>query len=251
MKIISWNINGIRAMYKRNFLGWLKKTQADIFCFQEIKAQEKDIPEKLNSINYHTYYSYAKKKGYSGVAVYSKEKPLSVKNKLGYAKFDNEGRFLLLDFKKFTLINLYLPQGDRTKKNIPYKLTAYKKLLALLKKIENKPVIVIGDFNIAHTELDLARPKDNQNNTMFTPQERKQIENIINLGYIDTFRHYNQKGENYTWWPYYRNSRQRNIGWRIDYCFTSKKLSKNLKNAFILKNVQGSDHCPIGIELKK
>lgn len=252
MKIISWNINGIRAAYRNNFLTWFKRTKADIYCLQEIKAKEKDIPDKLKNItNYYTYFSFAKKKGYSGVAVFTKQKPISVKTNLGIKKFDQEGRFLQLNFLNFILINIYMPQGDRTKKNIPYKLNTYKKLITYLNKIKNKPVILIGDFNIAHTEIDLARPKDNKNNTMFTPTERQQIDKIINLGFIDSLRQFNKKGGNYTWWPYYYNARQRNLGWRIDYCFLTKKLKNKLKKAFILKNTKGSDHCPIGIELKK
>jgi len=250
MKILSWNVNGIRSVYRKNFSSWLKKNQADFYCLQEIKAQKQDIPEELKKIkSYYTYFSFAQKKGYSGLAIITKHKPISVVDKLGYQKFDKEGRFLRLDFKKFTLINIYMPQGDRTQKNIPYKIQAYKKLFTYLKKIESKPIILVGDFNIAHTELDLARPKHNQKNTMFTPAERKQIDQLINLNFTDTFRYFNQEANNYTWWPYYYKARQRNLGWRIDYCFVNKKILTRLKNASILKNIKGSDHCPIGIEV--
>jgi exodeoxyribonuclease-3 len=251
MKIISWNVNGLRAVYKKNFLSWFKKTPADIYCLQEIKAQTKDIPQEFNNLaGYNSFYSFAHKKGYSGVAVYSKEKPLAVTNKIGFKKFEQEGRFLRLDFKKFILINIYLPQGDRTKKNIPYKLESYHRLLTYLQKIKSKPVVLIGDFNIAHTELDLARPQYNKKNTMFTPAERQMLDQIIKHGMIDTFRYFNKQNKNYTWWPYYYNARQRNIGWRLDYCFINKHLIKKLKQAYILKDVKGSDHCPIGIELQ-
>jgi len=251
MKIISWNVNGLRAVYKRNFLEWLKKTKADIVCLQEIKAQIKELPPDLiKSKNYYSYFNPAVKPGYSGVTVYTKEKPIEVENKLGVERFDQEGRILKLKYPGFSLINVYLPHGGREKENLDYKLKVYKNLLNYLKKIKNKNLILIGDFNIAHSEIDLARPKDNQNNIMFTREERKEIDKIIKLGFTDTFRKFNNGGGNYTWWPYYLNARQRNLGWRIDYSFTSRKLKNKLKNAFILKNVMGSDHCPIGIEIE-
>jgi len=248
MKILSWNVNGIRAVYKRGFLKWLNQTKADIVCLQETKAQKEQIPDDLiNPKGYYSYFNSASKKGYSGVAVYSKTKPEKAEYKLGMKRFDQEGRILKLKYPKFTLINIYLPHGGRGKENLDYKLESYKYLLNYLKRNKSKNIILIGDFNIAHQEIDLARPKDNKNNIMFSPIERKQIDKIIKLGFTDTFRKFNQKTGNYTWWPYYRNCRERNIGWRIDYVFTSRNLK--LKNAFILKNVSGSDHCPIGVEL--
>jgi len=248
MKILSWNVNGIRAVYKRGFLKWLNQTKADIVCLQETKAQKEQIPDDLiNPKGYYSYFNSASKKGYSGVAVYSKTKPRKAEYKLGMKRFDQEGRILKLKYPKFTLINLYLPHGGRGKENLDYKLESYKYLLNYLKRNKSKNIILIGDFNIAHQEIDLARPKDNKNNIMFSPIERKQIDKIIKLGFTDTFRKFNQKTGNYTWWPYYRNCRERNIGWRIDYVFTSRNLK--LKNAFILKNVSGSDHCPIGVEV--
>ena len=248
MKIISWNVNGIRAVYKRGSLKWLTKSQTDIICLQEIKAQKDQIPDDLiNLKNYHFYLNQAQKKGYSGVAVYTKEKPKKVEYILGLKRFDKEGRILKLYFPKFTLINLYLPHGGRQKENLDYKLESYNHLYKYLKRNKDKNLIIIGDFNIAHQEIDLARPKDNRGNIMFTDQERKQIDRIIQLGFTDTFRKFNQKPGNYTWWPYYRNCRQRNIGWRIDYCFTSKKITLKLKKAFILNKVKGSDHCPVGV----
>jgi len=248
MKILSWNVNGIRAVYKKGFLEWFNKTVADIICLQEIKAQKEQIPDDLiNPKGYYPYFNSASKKGYSGVAVYSKTKPEKAEYKLGMKRFDQEGRILKLKYPKFTLINIYLPHGGRGKENLDYKLESYKYLLNYLKRNKSKNIILIGDFNIAHQEIDLARPKHNQNNIMFTLEERKQIDKIIKIGFTDTFRKFNQKTGNYTWWPYYRNCRERNIGWRIDYVFASKNLK--LKNAFILKNVSGSDHCPIGVEL--
>lgn len=250
MKIISWNVNGIRAVYRRNFLKWLAEIKADIVCLQEIKAQTEQLPaDLLRPKNYYFYFNQAFKKGYAGVAVYTKKKPKRVNYKLGLKRFDQEGRILELKYPYFTLINIYLPHGGRQKENLDYKLECYKYFFNHLKKIKDKNVILIGDFNIAHQEIDLARPKQNKNNIMFTSEERKQIDKLIGLGFRDTFRKFHKEGGRYTWWPYLNNARQRNLGWRIDYCFTFNKITPKLKNAFILNQVSGSDHCPIGIKL--
>lgn len=250
MKIISWNVNGLRSVYKKNFIDWFKKIDADIICLQETKVQTDQLPPDLINIEgNNSYFNPAFKKGYAGVAVYTKEKPIKIEQKLNIERFDHEGRILKLDFYNFTLINLYLPHGGRKKENLDYKLEVYKTLLEDLKKSKDENVIVIGDFNIAHSEIDLARPKNNQKNIMFTPEEREQLNKLIDLGFIDTFREFHKEGGNYTWWPYFVNARERNLGWRIDYAFVSKPLSKKLKNSFILKDVYGSDHCPIGIEI--
>jgi len=250
MKIISWNVNGLRAVYRKNFLEWLDKTNTDIICLQEIKIQFEQLPPELaNPQNYYSFFNFADKKGYSGVAIYVRKKPLSIENKLGMKKFDTEGRILKLEFPKFLLINIYLPHGGRQKENLDYKLRVYKYLLNYLKKIKSKNSILIGDFNVAHQEIDLARPKDNKNNIMFTPEERKQIDRIIELGFIDSYRKFHKDNGHYTWWPYFVNARERNLGWRIDYSFISKSLITKLKKAFILNKVKGSDHCPIGIEI--
>ncbi|PIR44341.1 exodeoxyribonuclease III [Candidatus Wolfebacteria bacterium CG10_big_fil_rev_8_21_14_0_10_31_9] len=250
MKIISWNANGIRSVYSNGFLNWFKKEKSDFVCLQEIKAQEGQIPKEILELkNYYSYFNYAKKKGYSGTAIFTNKKPLKIITKLGLKRFDNEGRLLRLDYKNFTLINVYLPHGGRNKENLKYKIEVYKKLLQYLNKIKTQKILIVGDFNIAHKEIDLARPKQNQNNIMFTLEERKQIDKIIELGFVDTFRKFNKKGENYTWWPYFANARVRNLGWRIDYAFSSQTLSSLIKKAFILEKVVGSDHCPIGIEV--
>lgn len=250
MKIISWNVNGLRSVYKKGFLEWLEETDADIVCLQETKAQETQLPfDLIKPENYYSFFASAQRKGYSGVAVYSREKPLLVKRKLGIDRFDNEGRILQLEYYNFTLINLYIPHGDRQKKHLNYKLEVYDHLLKHLEKIKNKKVVLIGDFNIAHKEIDLARPKQNRNNIMFTAQEREQINRLIKLGFVDSFRKFHKEGGNYTWWPYFANARQRNLGWRIDYAFVSKKLGAKLKNAFILPKTKGSDHCPIGVKI--
>ena len=251
MKIISWNVNGLRAVYKRDFLNWLKNSKADIVCLQEIKVQEEQLPpELINPLGYFSYFNPAVRKGYSGTAVFSKEKPLKIEKKLGSKKFDQEGRILELKYPKFSLINLYLPHGGRSKENLDYKLEVYKIILNYFRKIKDKNVVVVGDFNVAHQEIDLARPKNNKNNIMFTDEERGKIDDIINLGFMDSFRKFNREGGNYTWWPYFANARKRNLGWRIDYVFVSKSLVPKLKDAFILSGVTGSDHCPAGTDIK-
>ncbi|OGZ33425.1 MAG: exodeoxyribonuclease III [Candidatus Portnoybacteria bacterium RBG_13_41_18] len=274
MKIISWNINGLRAIWKKGFSGWLKNCGVDIVCLQEIKAREKDISaikkgisemldndsettkndSETTTIDSETtfsesIFSFAEKPGYSGVAVLSKIKPIKYEKKIGLSRFDSEGRIIISEFPNFALLNLYLPHGGRQKENLGYKLNVYKFLLDYLKKQKNKNIILIGDFNIAHTDLDLDRPKQNKNNIMFTPEEKHQIDDIVKLGFTDTFRMFHKNGGHYTWWPYFANARERNLGWRIDYCFVSRPLVPRVKNAFILPKVTGSDHCPIGIEI--
>jgi exodeoxyribonuclease-3 len=251
MKIFSWNVNGIRAIYKKNFVDWLKKSNADIVCLQETKAEPEQLENELiKPQNYFSYFNSAIKKGYAGVAVYTKEKPLRVEHKIRFKRFDEEGRSLKLDYPDFTLVNLYLPHGGRQKENLGYKLEVYDYLIKILEKIKNENVILIGDFNIAHTEIDLERPKQNKNNIMFTPEEREKLDKIVELGFVDTFRQFNKEKGHYTWWPYFANARERNLGWRIDYCFVSRKLVHKLKDAFILSDVEGSDHCPIGVEIE-
>lgn len=248
MKLITWNVNGIRSVYKKGFLELAEKIGADIVCLQEIKADESKIPEDLVKMDgYFAYFNSAEKKGYAGTAVFTKIKPNKIIRKIGFERFDSEGRFLRLDFDDFILLNIYLPHGGRQKENLGYKLEAYDCLLKYLKRLKNKNVILAGDFNIAHSEIDLERPKSNKNNIMFTLEERAQLDRLEDLGFIDSFRKFNQEGGNYTWWPYMANARERNLGWRIDYVFVSASLRPKLKNAFILSDIFGSDHCPAGI----
>jgi len=250
MRIVSWNVNGLRAVCKRDFLGWFKGTRADIVCLQEIKTQEAEVPSPLvQPSGYYSFFNCALKKGYSGVAVYTKEAPLKVISKFGISRFDTEGRLLELHYRGFILINIYIPHGGRGKENLEYKLEVYRRFLRRTAMYRNKKAVLIGDFNIAHKEIDLARPKQNQNNIMFTPEERKQIDKLVGLGFTDTFRKFHTEGGHYTWWPYFANARKRNLGWRIDYAFTSGPLTPRVKDAFILPDVMGSDHCPIGIEV--
>ncbi len=250
MKIISWNVNGLRSVYKKGFLGWLAKSDADIVCLQEIKAHEEKLPFDLTTLTgYHTYFNSAKRSGYSGVAVYSRREPLDVKRALGLERFDSEGRMLRLEYKDFILLNLYLPHGGRGKENLGYKLGVYDFLLDYLNNIKGKSIILAGDFNIAHREIDLARPQQNKDNIMFTAAEREKIDGLIDLGFVDSFRKFNKEGGNYTWWRYGNNTRERNLGWRIDYIFASKPLTPELQSAALHPEVLLSDHCPTEITL--
>lgn len=251
MMIYSWNVNGLRSVHRNGFLQWLKGAKADIICLQEIKIQEDQIPEEITTLKgYGQYYNTGGRKGYAGVAVYTKKEPKKIEILLGVERFDREGRFLRLDYDDFILIALYMPQGARDKRDMGYKLEVYDALTKYLAKLKTKKVIVIGDMNIAHGELDLARPKQNVRNTMFTPEEREKLDAIMALGFIDTFRIFNKEGAHYSWWPYFANARARNLGWRLDYIFASKELGKNIRKAFIAPAVKGSDHCPVGIQVK-
>lgn len=250
MRIISWNVNGLRAILKKNFLGWLEKENPEILCLQEIKSQPNQLPADITQPKrYFPFINSALRPGYSGLLCYSQSKPVKTEMSLGLERFDQEGRFLKINFKNFSLINIYLPHGGRGKENLSYKLEVYNRFIKYLEKLKDQKIILVGDFNIAHREIDLARPKQNKNNIMFTQDERKQIDKIIDLGFIDTFRKFHPESDRYTWWPYYANARKRNLGWRIDYIFVSRKLIPNLSKAFILPEVLGSDHCPIGIEV--
>ncbi|KYK29033.1 exodeoxyribonuclease III [Thermoplasmatales archaeon SG8-52-1] len=252
MRLLSWNVNGIRAADKKGLFDWFKNESADILCLQEIKALPEQLPPHLrNPPGYNIYISSAEKKGYSGVATFSKEKPTDVKKGFGIQKFDTEGRILLTDFPSFTLFNIYFPNGKKNQERLDFKLDFYDTFLAYADnlKAQGKNIVVCGDFNTAHNEIDLARPKENEKISGFLPIERAWIDTFIDHGYIDTFRYFNKEPENYSWWDFKTRARERNVGWRIDYFFTNKEFMKHVKKAFILKDVMGSDHCPIGIEI--
>lgn len=250
MKIISWNLNGIRSAARQGMLKWFDDTNADIVCFQELKSNKEQVPTEILAKKYCSYFNTAStRKGYSGVAILAKTKPRSVKTELGHNLFDQEGRYLELDYEKFKLINIYLPHGGRDKSKLPYKLEAYRCLRERLLALKGTPVVILGDFNVAHHDIDLARPKQNTKNIMFTPEERGQIDQLESLKLTDSYRALNKNAIQYTWWPWLANARQRNIGWRIDYIFVSNNLRNRLRNAAIYDTVKGSDHCPVGIEI--
>lgn len=253
MRILSWNINGIRAIYKKDFDKWLHKESPDILCLQETKAHTEQLSDNiLNPNGYKTYWSAAERKGYSGTSVYTKIEPKSVNEGIGVKEYDTEGRTLELDYGDFILFNIYFPNGSAGNKRVPFKMGFYDAFLKRANKLkkQGKKIIVCGDVNTAHTEIDLARPKQNEKNTGFLPEEREWVTKFINNGYIDTFRHFCKEPDHYTWWDYKTGARKRNIGWRIDYFFVTKNLLPKLKKAFILDSVMGSDHCPVGIELR-
>jgi exodeoxyribonuclease III len=252
IRILSWNVNGIRAAYKKGFLDWLKKDQPDILCIQETKAHPEQLSDDLLNVEgYHSYFSSAVKKGYSGVAIYSKLEPKSIKNGFGIEKFDSEGRILIAEYADFTLFNIYYPNGKARQERLDYKMEFYDAFLKYVDKLKKKGknIIVCGDVNTAHKEIDIARPKENEKISGFLPMEREWIDKFLSHGYLDTFRMFNQEPDNYTWWDQITRARERNVGWRIDYFYISESLKKKIKDAFIMSDVMGSDHCPIGIEI--
>ncbi len=253
IKLLSWNVNGIRAAYKKGILNWFSKEQPDILCIQETKAMKEQLPDDLINVNgYNSFFSSAERKGYSGTATYTKVNPVKVSNGIGIQKFDSEGRFLVTEFDEFMLFNIYFPNGKAKAERLQYKMDFYEAFLKHLKKLlkQDKKIVICGDVNTAHKEIDLARPKPNEKISGFLPEEREWIDKLLEAGFIDTLRVFNQKPEQYTWWDMMTRARDRNVGWRIDYFFISDNLKDNLKNAFILPDVMGSDHCPVGIELK-
>ncbi len=252
MRLISWNINGIRAIQKKGFFEWLVKDSVDILCLQETKIDLTKLNASLTDIKgYHSFWCSAKKKGYSGVAIYTKQKPITVEYGLGKEEFDDEGRVLIVDYGSFLLFNVYFPNGGSGNKRVPFKMKFYDAFLNRVEKERKggKKIIICGDVNTAHEEIDLARPKENQKNTGFLPEERLWVSKFLSQGYIDTFRYFEKDGGHYSWWDYKTSARVRNVGWRIDYCFIDQSLLPCLKKAFILKDVIGSDHCPVGIEI--
>ncbi|MBF0522370.1 MAG: exodeoxyribonuclease III [Candidatus Omnitrophica bacterium] len=253
MKILSWNVNGIRAVAKKGFIDWLIKESPDILCLQETKSSPDQLAQELlEPTGYKTFWSSAQKKGYSGVGVFTKSAPNHVEEGLGKKEFDLEGRTLMLEYPDFVLFNIYFPNGGEGNKRVPFKMAFYDEFLKKALKLKNqgKKIILCGDVNTAHTEIDLSRPKDNEKNTGFLPEERAWVTKFIEHGFIDTFRYFHKEGGHYSWWDYKTKARERDVGWRIDYFFVTESLIKSVKNAFILKNVLGSDHCPVGIEVK-
>ena len=253
LKLLSWNVNGIRAAEKKGFLKWLLKESPDILCVQETKAHIEQLSKELiNPDGYKTYWSSGEKKGYSGVATFAKPKPKDIKTGFGVKKYDCEGRILITDYGDFILFNIYFPNGQRDEERLKYKLGFYDEFLKYIDKLKEKgkKIIICGDVNTAHKEIDLARPKENENTSGFLPVERKWMDKLVEHGYIDTFRHFCKDGGHYTYWDPITRARERNVGWRIDYFFISPNLLKNLKKAFIMSDVMGSDHCPLGIEVE-
>ncbi len=251
LKIVSWNINGYRAVVNKNFLDFLHEEDPDIICLQETKVKPEQIPDELlNPSNYYGIWHSAERPGYSGVAVFTKIKPKEIKFGLNdKEEYYNEGRVIELDFGDFILFNIYFPNGQMGDYRLNYKLEFYADLLKYLKelKAQGKNLIVTGDYNTAHKEIDLANPKENENYSGFLPIERACLDDLIEVGFVDVFREFNQEKGQYTWWTYRFGARRRNIGWRIDYFFVNQEFLPKVQDMRILKEVLGSDHCPISL----
>ncbi len=250
MKIISWNVAGYRACVKKGFIDFFESEKADIVCLQEVKLTENQIPYYPEG--YLCYLNEADKKGYSGTLVYTKIKPLSVTYGIGIDEHDHEGRVITVEFDKFYLVNVYTPNAKRTLERLDYRVIWERDFLIYLKQLERKkPLIVCGDFNVAHKEIDLRNPKQNIGNAGFTEEERRCFTNLLDAGFIDTYRYfYPDKASEYTWWSYMASARERNIGWRIDYFIVSKAFISRVKDSKIYTNILGSDHCPIALIVK-
>ena len=252
MKLFSWNVNGVRAIEKKGFLDWLSSASPDVLCIQETKAKFEQLPDTLQNIDgYFSYWHSAEKLGYSGVATFSKKEPLHVQYGLGIDKYDKEGRVLITEFDNFLLYNIYFPNGQKDEIRLQYKLDFYDDLLEIIddQVASGNNVIVAGDWNTAHKEIDLANPKANANYSGFLPVERAQLDTYVNHGYVDSFRLFHDEPDRYSWWTYRFGARQRNIGWRIDYFFTNQEFADNISDADIHEDIMGSDHCPVSIEL--
>jgi len=251
-KVISWNVNGIRAAAKKGLLDWLSVEQPDILCIQESKAQPEQVTKEiLSPEGYTSIWNSAEKKGYSGVVSYVKKEPISTTN-LGVSEFDSEGRVQILEYKKFSVINAYFPNSQPERKRLTYKLDFVEAMIDYCKNLtkEGKNFVLCGDYNIAHKPIDLARPKPNENNPGYYIEEREAMDRFIDAGMVDTFRHFNKEPDNYTWWSYRAKARERNVGWRIDYHCVNEKFMKSIKESYILPDIMGSDHCPLAIKIK-
>ncbi len=252
-RLLCWNVNGIRAIKNKGFLEWFQKESPDILCLQETKAQPDQLDADLKEAkDYNVYWNYPEKKGYAGVAVYTREKPQEVKYDLDKGGLDTEGRGIIAEYPAFTLFNVYFPNGGAGNKRVPYKLDFYDVFLKYADSLvkAGRKLVICGDVNTAHKEIDLARPKENVKNTGFLPEERAWMDKFVSHGYVDTFRYFHKEPQQYTYWDMKSGARARNVGWRIDYFFVSENLLPSVTSAFILPEVTGSDHCPIGITLK-
>ena len=254
MKLISWNVNGVRAVVKKGFLDWLDQEQPDILCLQETKAHIDQLAaEILTDHGYHTFWHSGERRGYSGVATFCKEEPLYVQEGLGIERYDAEGRVLLTEHENFLLYNIYFPNGQKDDERLQYKLDFYDDLLPIInEQVESgNNVVVTGDWNTAHHPIDLARPKQNVNTSGFMPIEREKLDMYVENGWIDTFRLFHPEGDRYSWWTYRFGARERNVGWRIDYFFVNEGFVDNVEDADIHDEVVGSDHCPVSLELSE
>jgi exodeoxyribonuclease III len=250
--LLSWNVNGIRAAFRKGFAQWLGSAQPDVLCLQETKARPEQIEKELAQVpGYHHHFVWGTKPGYSGVALFSKTMPVALKDSFGVKRFDDEGRIIQADFGEFLLFNVYFPNGKASPERLKYKMDFYEAFLSQMGKLlkQGKKVVICGDVNTAHREIDLARPRENADVSGFLPQEREWIDRLLAAGFVDTLRLHHPEVGQYSWWDLKSGARARNVGWRIDYFFVSQNLKPHVKDAFIQNEVQGSDHCPVGITL--
>ncbi len=254
VKLLSWNVNGIRAAHKKGFLDWFHRESADVVCLQETKAHKEQLEKHLTEIEgYQSHWSSAERKGYSGVVTYTRQPPRMVRQGFGIPRFDAEGRVIITELARFTLFNVYFPNGKRDQERLDYKMDFYESILKHWETLrqDGHRLVICGDYNTAHHEIDIARPKENQKVSGFLKIEREWMDRLVAKGYVDVFRKMNPElRDQYTWWDMMTRARERNVGWRIDYFFVSKDLLPHVRNAWISPEVMGSDHCPVGLELK-
>ncbi|MDD4297591.1 MAG: exodeoxyribonuclease III [Ruminiclostridium sp.] len=250
MKLVSWNVNGIRACLDKGFMDFFNEVDADMFCLQETKVQQGQV--KLNINDYYQYWNYAVRKGYSGTALFSKAKPISVVDGIGINEHDQEGRVITAEYDKFYLVTVYTPNSQRELSRLDYRMMWEQEFNIYLKNLDTKkPVIICGDLNVAHNEIDLKNPSTNRKNAGFTDEERDKLTNLLNDGFTDSYRYlYPDKTEAYTWWSYMFRAREKNVGWRIDYFLVSNRIKENIKEATIYSDIFGSDHCPVGLDIE-
>ena len=252
VKLLSWNVNGIRAVTKKDeFWDWFESTDADIISFQEVRATEEQIPEKLIEADYHTCFNQAEKKGYSGVGTFSKTEPVNVTLGLGVEELDHEGRVLKIEYPDFILYNIYFPNSGMNAKRLDFKVDFCNALLKQLIELKNegKNIVITGDYNIAHHPIDVYNPKNCEGKSGYLPEERAWLDELEKAGFIDTFRMFDEGENNFTWWSYRTRARERNAGWRLDYFYVNEEIKDKVKSAGILADIYGSDHCPVTLEL--
>ncbi|MBE0430480.1 MAG: exodeoxyribonuclease III [Dehalococcoidia bacterium] len=252
-KILCWNVNGIRAAVRGGFLEWLRSESPDILCLQETKASPEQLSDEVRKPHgYHVCWNHPERRGYSGVATFAREKPVAVNCGLGIPRFDAEGRVIMAEYPEFSIFNVYFPNGKRDETRLKYKLDFYDALFEFVEPLrqQGEKLIICGDFNTAHKEIDLARPKENEKFSGFLPVERAWLDKLTGHGYVDVFRRFNREPGHYTWWDLKTRARERNVGWRIDYFFVTENLLELVSDAFIMPEIMGSDHCPVGIKLR-
>ncbi|WDU82093.1 exodeoxyribonuclease III [Caloramator sp. Dgby_cultured_2] len=252
MRIYTWNVNGLRSILKKGLMEFINDEDPDILCLQETKLQEEQIDDEIKNLKgYYKYFSFANKKGYSGVAIFTKVEPKNIYHGIGIEEFDTEGRILIAEYEDFILFNIYFPNGKMSDERLDYKLRFYDAIMDYSKKLleEGKNIIICGDYNTAHREIDLKNPKQNEKSSGFLPIEREYIDRFLEIGFIDAYRHFYPDKIEYTWWSYMFKAREKNVGWRIDYFFVSNNFISKIKDVEILTHIHGSDHCPVKLTI--